>query len=80
MPYRFNFTTHIVVERQPLKNSATMRVCLYERDSLSGLFQQNGQAPLRIFISEHKWKDGKATEEEVLVATNRRHSQGTAMW
>ncbi|KAL8281707.1 hypothetical protein RB600_008933 [Gaeumannomyces tritici] len=30
-------------------------------------FQKQWQAPLRIFISEHKWKDGQPTEEEALM-------------
>lgn len=30
-------------------------------------FQRQWQAPLRIFISEHKWKDGQPTEEEALM-------------
>ncbi|KAH8653042.1 hypothetical protein BGZ61DRAFT_541676 [Ilyonectria robusta] len=30
-------------------------------------FQRQWQAPLCIFISEHKWKDGEPTEEEALI-------------
>ncbi|KAM5357575.1 hypothetical protein ACJZ2D_016120 [Fusarium nematophilum] len=30
-------------------------------------FQRQWQAPLRIFVSEHKWKDGQPTEEEALM-------------
>lgn len=30
-------------------------------------FQRQWQAPLRIFVSEHKWKDGEPTEEEALM-------------
>ncbi|OWT42275.1 hypothetical protein VFPPC_18429 [Pochonia chlamydosporia 170] len=30
-------------------------------------FQKQRQAPMRIFISEHKWKDGQPTEEEALM-------------
>ena len=30
-------------------------------------FQMQRQAPLRIFVSEHKWKDGEPTEEEALM-------------
>jgi hypothetical protein len=30
-------------------------------------FQKQHQAQLRIFISEHKWKDGQPTEEEALM-------------
>jgi hypothetical protein len=30
-------------------------------------FQRQHQAPLRIFISEHKWKDGQPTEEEAFM-------------
>jgi hypothetical protein len=33
-------------------------------------FQRRHQAPLRIFMSEHKWKDGQPTEEEALVILN----------
>lgn len=34
-------------------------------------FQRQQQAPLRIFISEHKWKDGEPTEEEALMILNQ---------
>jgi hypothetical protein len=34
-------------------------------------FQKQHQAPLRIFISEHKWKDGEPTEEEALMMLNQ---------
>ncbi len=34
-------------------------------------FQRQWQAPLRIFISEHKWKDGQPTEEEALMILNQ---------
>ncbi|KAL8281709.1 hypothetical protein RB600_005247 [Gaeumannomyces tritici] len=30
-------------------------------------FQRQRQAPLRIFLSEHKWKGGRPTEEEALM-------------
>lgn len=30
-------------------------------------FQEKWQVPLRIFVSEHKWKDGEPTEEEALM-------------
>jgi hypothetical protein len=30
-------------------------------------FQGKWQVPLRIFVSEHKWKDGEPTEEEALM-------------
>ncbi|KAH6699591.1 hypothetical protein VD0002_g7833 [Verticillium dahliae] len=30
-------------------------------------FQRQWQAPLRVFVSEHKWKDGEPTEEEALM-------------
>jgi hypothetical protein len=34
-------------------------------------FQRQQQAPLRIFISNHKWKDGEPTEEEALMILNQ---------
>ncbi|KAL8376641.1 hypothetical protein RB595_007651 [Gaeumannomyces hyphopodioides] len=34
-------------------------------------FQKQWQAPLRIFISEHKWKDGQPTEEEALMVLSQ---------
>ncbi|KAF2175935.1 hypothetical protein K469DRAFT_683350, partial [Zopfia rhizophila CBS 207.26] len=34
-------------------------------------FQRQWQAPLRIFISEHKWKDGQPTEEEAIIMLNQ---------
>jgi hypothetical protein len=34
-------------------------------------FQRQWQAPLRIFISEHKWKDGQPTEEEAIMILNQ---------
>jgi hypothetical protein len=34
-------------------------------------FQRQKQALLRIFISEHKWKDGQPTEEEALMIFNQ---------
>jgi hypothetical protein len=34
-------------------------------------FQEQQQAPLRIFISEHKWKDGEPTEEEALMVLSQ---------
>ena len=40
LPLQFNYI-YIVVERQPLKNSAAIWIYLYERDSLSCFFQQN---------------------------------------
>jgi len=33
-------------------------------------FQKQHQAQLRIFVSEHKWKDGQPTEEEALMILN----------
>jgi len=33
-------------------------------------FQRQHQATLRIFISDHKWKDGQPTEEEALMILN----------
>ncbi|KAM3449851.1 hypothetical protein NHJ6243_009907 [Beauveria neobassiana] len=33
-------------------------------------FQKRVQAPLRIFESEHKWKDGQPTEEEAVMMLN----------
>jgi hypothetical protein len=33
-------------------------------------FQRQHQATLRIFISDHKWKDGQPTEEEALMMLN----------
>jgi hypothetical protein len=30
-------------------------------------FQSQWQAPLQIFISEHKWKDGQPTEEAIMI-------------
>ncbi|EXL65154.1 hypothetical protein FOPG_18610 [Fusarium oxysporum f. sp. conglutinans race 2 54008] len=30
-------------------------------------FQRQRHAPLHIFVSEHKWKDGKPTEEEAVM-------------
>ncbi|KAM5349348.1 hypothetical protein ACJ41O_005853 [Fusarium nematophilum] len=33
-------------------------------------FQRQHQATLRIFISDHKWKDGQPTEEEALMVLN----------
>ncbi|KAF1950771.1 hypothetical protein CC80DRAFT_222298 [Byssothecium circinans] len=34
-------------------------------------FQRQWQALLRIFISEHKWKDGQPTEEEAIIILNQ---------
>jgi hypothetical protein len=34
-------------------------------------FQRQRQAPLRIFISEHKWKDGQPTEDEAIMILNQ---------
>jgi hypothetical protein len=34
-------------------------------------FQRQWQAPLRIFISEHKWKDDQPTEEEAIMMLNQ---------
>ncbi|EKG08990.1 DNA helicase PIF1 ATP-dependent [Macrophomina phaseolina MS6] len=39
-------------------------------------FQRQHQAPLRIFISEHKWKDGQPTEEEALMILNHGDDSG----
>ncbi|KAF2177815.1 hypothetical protein K469DRAFT_719475, partial [Zopfia rhizophila CBS 207.26] len=33
-------------------------------------FQKQHQAQLRVFVSEHKWKDGQPTEEEALMILN----------
>lgn len=33
-------------------------------------YQRQHQAPLRIFVSEHKWKGGQPTEEEALMIMN----------
>jgi hypothetical protein len=33
-------------------------------------YQKQHQAPLRIFVSEHKWKGGQPTEEEALMIMN----------
>ena len=33
-------------------------------------FQKQQTAPLRIFISEHKWKNGQPTEEEAIIIFN----------
>jgi hypothetical protein len=30
-------------------------------------FHKQWQAPLLIFISEHKWKDGQPTEEAIMI-------------
>ena len=35
-------------------------------------FQQQHKATLRIFISNHKWKDSQPTEEEALMVLNHR--------
>ncbi|KAH7109797.1 hypothetical protein EDB81DRAFT_895051 [Dactylonectria macrodidyma] len=40
-------------------------------------FQQQHKATLRIFISEHKWKDSQPTEEEALMILN--HSDDSAI-
>ena len=40
-------------------------------------FQNKEQAPLRIFISEHKWKDGEPTEEEAVMILN--HGDNSAI-
>jgi hypothetical protein len=34
-------------------------------------FQSQRQTTLRIFISEHKWKDGQPTEEEAIMILNQ---------
>lgn len=34
-------------------------------------FQRERRAPLRIFISEHRWKDGKPSEEEAVIILNQ---------
>jgi hypothetical protein len=34
-------------------------------------FQRQQQAPLRIFISNYKWKDSEPTEEEALMILNQ---------
>ncbi|KAH7110628.1 integral membrane protein [Dactylonectria estremocensis] len=40
-------------------------------------FQRQWQAPLHIFVSEHKWKDGQPTEEEALMMLG--HGDDSAM-
>ncbi|KAM5348944.1 hypothetical protein ACJ41O_008767 [Fusarium nematophilum] len=34
-------------------------------------FQKERRAPLRIFISEHRWKDGEPSEEEAVMILNQ---------
>lgn len=39
-------------------------------------YQRQHRATLRIFISEHKWKDGEPTEEEALMILNHGDDSG----